>query len=385
MPNILPITSNIQKKYRLVSKEAILDLKTAQNLPERIGFGDAAKADVVIVEKISNPDEKTIITTFRDAFNNIMERVHEYTAHNKPDTHRIYSELENYGNESIKGRLVQTKENLDITGKYQVWKKIASEKQYVKYNAQNEPTNLTIAKVTTKERFLNPSKTEEHSLTEYYVPKAHNGEKKATKYIKFSTDKGQTEIPEIVKIETSEGVKIPENDEFLSMRIYDADDIKIPITRTALRDNGLNDLKISIEEDFAMGKKTQGNFNQNTGRISFNYRPFSKKSIVDTGYHESKHAYQYAIEALGGYGNTSYAGRCRRDLKIPMTPELRLKATDYHVASLQYVPASKDYEAYRKNLLEKEAWEVGENAQKYYQQKAEELSSQFKGIPIEEL
>ena len=172
MPKIPAINANTQKKYRLVSKELGLDFKNAQNLPERFGYGDATKADVVVIEKIDNPNERTIITTFRDALNNVVERVHEYTSHNNPDTRRIYTELSNHGNPNIKGRLVQTRENLDITGKYKVWKKVASEKQYVTYNAQNEPTNVTIAKVTTDERFMNQPKVEEHTLTEYFVPKA---------------------------------------------------------------------------------------------------------------------------------------------------------------------------------------------------------------------
>lgn len=386
MPNIKPINTNIQKKYRLVSKELGIDFKNAQNLPERFGYGDTTKADVVIIEKIDNPDEKTIITTFRDAFNNIVERVHEYTAHNKPDTRRIYSELNNHGNPNIKGRLVQTRENLDITGKYTVWKKIASEKQYVTYNAQNEPTNVTIAKVTTNERFMNQPKVEEHSLTEYYVPKAHNGEKIEPKYIKFSTNKPNNEIPEITSIEASKGVRIPENDEFLGMRMYDADDIKAPIARTALNANGLNDVRISIETDvYGMKRNTHGQFDPTRGVLAFNYRLFPKNDVINTGYHESKHAYQYAIEALGGYKNTSYAGRCRRELKNLVTPETQAKATDYHIADLRYTPAEKDYQAYRENLLEKEAWEAGDRGEHYYKSKAEELSSQFKGIPIQEL
>ena len=339
-----------------------------------------------IIEKIDNPVEKIIITTFRDALNNIVERVHEYTAHNKPDTRRIYSELDNHGNPNIKGRLVQIRENLDITGKHTVWKKIASEKQYVTYNAQNEPTNVTIAKVTTKERFMNEPKVEEHSLTEYYVPKAHNGEKIEPKYIKFSTNKPNNEIPEITSIEASKGVKIPENDEFLSMRIYDADDIKAPIARTALNANGLNNVNISIETDhYGMKKNTYGQFDPEIGILAFNYRLFSKNNVVNTGYHESMHAYQYAIEALGGYKKTSYAGRCRRKLQNLVTPETQIKATKYHIADMKYTPAEKDYLAYRENLLEKECREAGDLGENYYKSKAEELSNQFKGIPIEEL
>lgn len=386
MPILTPISTNITKKYRLVSKELGIDFKKAKNLPERFGYGDVKKADVVIIEKIDNPVEKIIITTFRDALNNIVERVHEYTAHNKPDTRRIYSELDNHGNPNIKGRLVQIRENLDITGKHTVWKKIASEKQYVTYNAQNEPTNVTIAKVTTKERFMNEPKVEEHSLTEYYVPKAHNGEKIEPKYIKFSTNKPNNEIPEITSIEASKGVKIPENDEFLSMRIYDADDIKAPIARTALNANGLNNVNISIETDhYGMKKNTYGQFDPEIGILAFNYRLFSKNNVVNTGYHESMHAYQYAIEALGGYKKTSYAGRCRRKLQNLVTPETQIKATKYHIADMKYTPAEKDYLAYRENLLEKECREAGDLGENYYKSKAEELSNQFKGIPIEEL
>lgn len=379
------ISTNSIKPFKLLSKETGLNPNSGRFFAERLGMDDAHSVDVVVIAKTDNPEQKTTITTFRDAKNKVIEMIHEYEGQKKPETHRLYSELPNYHRINLKGRLVQVFENLDITGRFKAWKKISSEKQYVKYNPEIGPTHLTTAKVSTAERDIRPTSEETHKLTEYYVPKAHGGISLKPKYIEFTTKKDYSKIPKITKINASDDVQIPKNDEYLAMRIYDSNDIKVPITQTALKEEHIGFLDIPVKDDFRASETNLGSFDSSRGVIYFNYKDTTKKSVIDTAYHESRHAFQYAIEALGGHKDTPYAKKCRKEIDIPKTPELQKLADIYHEADLNYVPAKVDYKAYRANPLESEAWEKGELGVNSYIEKGRPLSNQFTRIPTEEL
>lgn len=389
MPNISKgITNSIEKikPYTLVSKETGIDAASGRNLAERISLKDAKTADVVVIAKTDNPEEKKIITTYRDENNNVVEMIFEFIGIKRPEVHRVYTELPDYGDKSIKGRLIQVFSNLDVTNKFKAWKKVASEKQYVS-TKNGEKTHVTIAKVTTPDRNLGETINETHTITEYAVPKAHGGERKPERYLSMETVKDEYGVPQIKTITTGNGVEIPENDRYLALRMYDSEDVKIPIARIALEENGLKKLKIPIEKDnFTMKETTCGSFNSEKGIISFNYRDKQKRSVIDTGYHEAKHAQQYAIMAVAGkLPNTQYSRKCVSMYNNPVTDLQRKLAEEYHQAHLDYVPPEKNYEQYRQNRLESEAWDAGDEGLENYMANGLNISFQFPNFPFAEL
>ncbi len=389
MPNLKGLTtpvSNHIKPYTLVSKETGVDIAARIDLAERISLQEAQTADIVVIAKTDNPEQKKIITTYRDKKNNPVETIFEFIGIEQPEIHRLYKELPNHGYRNLKGRLIQIFENLDITNKYKVWKKVASEKQYV-LNSDKGKTHVTIAKVKTADRNLGETQNETHTLTEYYVPKAHGGEKIPPKYISMETIKDEYGVPQIQTITSSSNVRIPQNDNYLALRMYDADDTKIPIARIALEENGLKKLNIPIEKDnYNLKEKTCGSFNHQTGTLSYNYKDTDKADVIDTGYHEAKHAQQYAIMAVAGkLPKTQYSRKCTMMYHKPVTQIQRDLAEEYYQAHIDYIPPEKDYSLYRNNKLEREAWNEGERGLDNYIYEGSELSEQFSRFPELEL
>lgn len=379
---VLPLK---QKPYTLLTKELGINTKNPKRyFPEMLSLTEPESADVVIIAKSDDLNKKTIITTFRDKNKEMIERVYEYEGMNKPETHRIYKPLSNHGYKYLKGKLIQVFENLDITNKFKVWKKISSEKQYVERDINDNICNVTIAKVTTKERDVRPTTEESHSLTEYFVPSAYNGQKHDPRYIQFETTK-EKGIPKITSIKTSEDVDIPQYDNYLAMRIYDSDDIKVPITKTALKENGLEGLDIPVEDSYTLKDTTIGCFTNSTGIIHFNYKKDDKPEMIETGFHEAKHAFQYAILGILNKIKSSFTTKCLEKFKGEITDSIRRLGDKYHEGHKNYAKAEENYREYRKNILEDEAWQYGEEKLKEYAQKGRALSEQFLGIPAQEL
>lgn len=77
MTKIPTISKNI-KPYVLVSKQKGIDVNSreALYLAERIGLEEAKTVDVVVIAKSDNPEQKKIITTYRDAKNKVVEMIH---------------------------------------------------------------------------------------------------------------------------------------------------------------------------------------------------------------------------------------------------------------------------------------------------------------------
>lgn len=393
LPNPNFIKNIKEKPYKLLSKEIGLDVSAVNNLVERIGVQEAKTVDIVTIGNTQNPKQKQIITTFRDEANDIVERVFEYIGYNeRPEVHRLYEKMKGIfkfdnGSNKITGRLIKTYENLDPSGKYKAWKKIASEKQYVSRACKNDvPNHVTIAKVTTDERFLNATKSEHHSLTEYCVPKAHNGIKIEPKHLEFDTLKNEKGIPEISKISASNDVYIPENDEYLALRIYDAEDLREPLVKLIQEKRNMGGLDLRIEADYAKDASS-GAFNHVSGTVKFKENEKAKDEVVDTAFHEIQHAWQYALMSVFDKINTPFARNCKEKVKFQgeIPQSLIEKVENYYNAHINYVPAKKDYSLYRQNLLEKEAFNAGEKGLKEYIEKGKDLSLQFDFMPVYEL
>ena len=113
------LSTNKVKPFILLSKETGININSTRRiLPEMLSMLKAETVDIVEIGKRDNPEQKIRITTFRNSENEIVELVHEYENIKKPETHRLYRKLPNYGNVSLKGKLIQIFENLDITGRF---------------------------------------------------------------------------------------------------------------------------------------------------------------------------------------------------------------------------------------------------------------------------
>jgi hypothetical protein len=71
--------------------------------------------------------------------------------------------------------------------------------------------------------------------------------------------------------------------------------------------------------------------------------------------------------------------------KGQVTPEMEAKADKYFEAHKNYKKASENYDEYRTNLLEEEAWDAGERGSDNYFIQGEDLYSQFRHMPASEL
>jgi hypothetical protein len=384
----MPISNTLNpiKPFVLLSKRKGMPITPNSDLPERIGHGFASSVDIVEIGEVADPSKKRIVTTFNNRDKKPVEKIFEYIGYDdKPEVHRVYDDL--VGDFVKKGRWVETFENLDVTGKFKAWKKVASQRMYVsKSMYTSKPDWVTIAKVSTDERFLNDTVKEHHSLTEYRVPSTYLPGKPFSKFIKFDTEKDAQGIPRITSICATEDVKIPEDDKYLALRLYDAHDVKLPIAKTALRENGLGNLDIPVEFSPLIEGSTKGSFYSNDGKILFNEAHVPKHSAITTGFHEAKHAQQYAIMAISGEGEmTTYAKHCIANYDCPVTPEIKELGKEYAKADIEYIDPKVNYEKYKENKLEEEAWGEGGWRMGQYFEKGRELSNQFVHFLYQEL
>ena len=374
------------KPYTLLSKQTNLPLDSLEITAERIGTQNAVTADKIIIGKTDNHEQQKIITTFRDKKGKIVERIFEYHGFELPEIHRVYTELTSLIKKNITGRLIQTFENLNKSGKPKIWAKISSEKQFVHTDYFTDKKDyVTISRVTTSERNIKPPVEEFHSITEYPVPSAHFCILPPEKSLAFKTKKDSSGIPQITEIISSQNINIPKNDEYLALRMYDADDVKKPITNIALKKANLEDLNIRIEDFYTTNKNIKGSFNHEAGVIKFNFKYQPKDSIIDTAFHEVKHAKQYELMGRTKKLKTRYTTNCLVKHGEENSDKAVRKADLYYDAHKNYVSSDVNYNHYRANLLEQEAWEAGERAIRDYLSKGTSLRKQFSGIMPEEL
>lgn len=373
------------KPYELISKEVGLSADSLKISAERIGIENAATADIVVIRKTQQPEQQKVITTFRDSAGNIVERVFEYIGVNRPEKHRLYRPLHSYFPEKVTGKLVQTFENININGTPKAWCKTASEKFFVNRNEFGQKDYVTIAKVTTDERSIYPIKVHKHSLTQYPVPIAHVDQNINKKNLSFVTKMDENGIPQIQKITSDRDVLIPRDDEYLAFRMFDSEDAKKPVTNYALKKRNLHDLGIRVEDNFYSSEKTTGSFNHDKGVIFYNYRYLTKEEVVDTAFHETTHAKQYEVMGRTKTFGSKYSTDCLIKHGEDNSPAAVEKGKAYYEAHKNYVPAEVDYEKYRKNLLEKEAWAEGEKAVDDYLEQGWELRYEFPNTIPEEL
>ncbi len=373
------------KPYTLLSKQTNLPLDSVEITAERIGIQDAATADKVVIGKTDNPEQQKIITTFKDKNGKIVERIFEYIGFDLPEIHQIFEELTSCITDDITGRLIQTFENLNKSGKAKIWTKISSEKQFVHTDTFiNKKDYVTITRVSTQERNIKPPAVETHSITEYQVPDAHLYSIPNKKSLMYTTKRDSEGIPQIIDIK-ADNVNIPQNDEYLALRLYDSDDMKRPITNIALKKANLDDLGIKIEDAYTFDDTTQGSFNNKEGIIKFNFKYQPKDSIVDTAFHEVTHAKQYELMGRTKMLGTRYTTNCLVKHGEEVSPDKIQAGKEYYEAHENYVSSSVNYARYRENLLEKEARAQAGQAVYDYLNQGKEIRREFPRVMPEEL
>ncbi len=373
------------KNYLLESKELNLPADSIKITAEQISSREAATADKVVIAKADNPEQKKIITTFRDKSGKIIEIAFQNIGLDLPEIHKVFTELDNFFRITISGRLIQTFENLSKNNSCPIWAKISTEKQFVHTDYMTDKKAfVTITKVSTQQRDIKPVIEEMHSITEYPVPYAHY-KLPDRKSLVFRTRKDKDGIPQITEIVEAKGVSVPQNDEYLALRMYDSEDIKKPITAIALKKANLNDIGINLDSSsYILSKGTQGNFDAKTGTISFSHQYDSKIEVIDTAFHETEHARQYDLIGRAKLIDTKYTKEClHKHGELTSENDLQ-EAREYYQAHKNYVSGHVDYEKYANNLLERKAREQARYATDEYMNQ-NELADQFFWAISEEL
>lgn len=356
-----------KKPYVLLSKETGLNINSDRFFPEQLSLETAKKVDVVVIANRKNLEQQKIITTFRDDKNNILERVFEYKGYDLPTVHKLYKKIEG----CFFSRLIQTFENLSPKNVCSLWQKVSTEKQF--FNKSNNNKTVSIVKVSTKERTLDDVKTEVHSFARY---SSKNGKNNDPKILILNIEKDDFGVP-IIKSQSSCNIDWPIQDEYLAFRAYDADDVKIPLTKLILRKLGLENLNIKAEKSYYRPKNLLGSFEWKNGIIKYCDEVESKDKAVNTVFHETHHALQYAIMSLFHDLNSNFANFCKNNFKLNKTRELKKVADEYLIAHTNYVPASEDYDKYYNNLLEKEAREIAKAYLAKYFSQSRRISMEF--------
>lgn len=384
---IKPIKVAICKKgkpYKLVSREIGLDFNS-RKFPELLFHDEATSVDIVVIASTKNPEKTKTITTFKDKEGNILERAFESIGFNLPEKRQVYKNLKESDKNNDK-KIIQIYENLNQNNGLKVWQKIETSRVF-KHRDCGKVWLANVIKVFTPERTIREAKKETHFFASYYPKSMSNGGSNKTKTLTLQIEKDENMIPQIVGYSHSENFAMPKNDEYLAFRAYDAESVKKPITRFALKKFGLKDIKIYIEDNFNSKEKHLGSFSEEYESIFFNYKTDSKNSIIDTAFHEAKHAFQYAVINLFGLKNkyTNYAQQCLKNLKWKKTEGLKKKAEDYFKAHEYYISPNENYTEYRRNLLEAEAWSAGTRFSNDYLYKSKELSNELPGVFWHEL
>jgi len=369
----IKLLENRVKPYKLISKRTGLNPNYIRTLPEQLSTKEAYFVDIIVVASSENTQKQKIITTYKDKNGEIIEKIFEYNGFDKPTIHKIYKNLETYS-DNIKAKLIQTVENISKTKGFSAWKKIKTEKQIITKKGNQNIEEITTASVSTNERFINETKNETHTFKKYVFSKNKEGIK--TKTLKLETEKNEFGIPIIKNIENI-NCTTPQNDEYLALRAYDYEDIRIPMAKIALKKLGLENLRIKIDSFLSRDKKIMGSFDHYTGMIKFNHFIDLKLENINTAFHEAKHALQYAIMGIFEKIQTQFGKKCFKEFKGTKTPELNLKAINYFVAHTNYVPSAKNKEEYLTNILEKEAYKAGDLGLNDYIQKGDEIYRAF--------
>lgn len=355
--------------------------------------------DEVVVGRfgVKNP---RIITTFRNANGEIIERSYDYPR--KPLKNVVYSYSDNVIGEDEYVKSTTRKEytiSRVVLKTYKDLQKKLSElraKTFL-WTHKNTETNHLAENINTGEKVL--SRTSTTNLEEFgkqihrfiEFPHIVSGKIKAiaNKYLYFEVDGVSGKV--INDSIFSDGVKFSKNDQFLPFRALDLDGMKEPITRKFMKDRKVDNLDVIIDtkyipSDNVEKKRLVACFIPSNGSINFNmlYKPKSKSSVAGTSRHEVEHIWHYFLDARNGGHEV---GTWQDDMFKKFGPiknnTLQQEANRCTEALENYVEFTEDYLAYSNNYIEEQSRLVGRLAKEKYDRQGEKLRNSFPHIPRE--
>lgn len=415
---------NEVKPYRLVSKQTGIKLSeykgsTLNIIPfdEYLEL-DGITVDEVIVQSAKNPEIKKIITTFRNPFKSIVERIIENTTPDSKLRNRLYKKdccTKRDGKEFFIKRVVQ--EYTLPKNKIQEYKQRLSgiadpaEIKDIYWNHEYTITNILELNHQTLQKLLTTIKTvfqkeknlDIHSIKESAPLKAVNGKLKIAKntrpkfleMVTSQNDNGETTIKSFTKSPSVSDSIL--NDEYLPFRLYEATDVRKAITKFFIKKNNLDDVGIHVIPNRSRMGISAANFNSLNGDISFSNKLSvidwrNKTDFVNDAAHEVEHARQHSLigrlvgeEAFTG----TYYNRCfEKKGQIKDTPSF-LEAREYLIdmsLTRQYDfsnPAvfNQYSDIYYNSVLEKGARLAGEAAKQDYTAQGQNFAEEFSHIP----
>ena len=263
------------------------------------------------------------------------------------------------------------------------WNKERSRIDHISTNVHNAEKVISSSEID----YDNDFGVQIHCISEY--PHLLNGKKIGEeKKLAYAVDRDCSRvIPKTAVM--SKGISFPKEDTYLPYRALDISDMKLPVTKMAIRKRGLADMNITVKTD-CKPNEDENNFlamfSNWHGDISYNkLKPFfSKASLVFTAFHEAEHAWHYYLDARLSEGGTPWADIIYF-LFGPLKSKRQIKEAEEYKQSIDnYVPYNgKNREEYMKNYIEIKADEAGEKAETEYKNQGEIMRKNFPHIPAE--
>lgn len=409
------------KPYRLISKTTGIKLaeykKNTLNLipfdnypaPEKI------TVDEVVVQSTKNPQIKKTITTFRDYSGNIKERITDNTTPGSKLRNRLYKkdccnmrDEDKFFTKRVvqeytipKNRINDYKQRLNIADSAQL--------KDIYWNQESSTTNILeinhekLQKLLTTIKTVFTDKKNIHSIKESAPIKAVNGKMKIAK-------NAQTKFLEIVTSQKANGEITIEsikksplvsdtiyNDEYLPFRLYEATDVRKPITKYFIKKNNLEDFGIEVIPNRNIKGTGKADFNYLYGNISFSNDKFIKERSLKSDFvtdaaHEVEHARQHSLigRLLEEQSfNGSYHQRCFEKKGRIQDKNSFFEAKAYlddlsltqHFDFTNPVVFQKYSDIYFNSVLEKGARKAGEIAKEDYIAQGQDFAQEFSHIP----
>ena len=343
-----------------------------------------------------HPERTKRITTFRDSEGNIIER--SFDDGNGYLRNRIYSYSENTIGESEVVKSTTVKE-------YKMRKRMlkAYEQLLEDYKDVNPPktilwtpvqllTNHFSQNIDTGEKILSQTKIsgmskptkEIHTITEF--PHIINDKiQKAKNKILSYVVNALTDKVDAGSIK-AEGVKLPKNDSFLSIRALDPESAKCVFVDRYLKDRKLSAIDIEIQPNYTPKEDEVGTsalFYGTDGSIRFNknYKFPSKSKLAETARHEVEHVWQWFLHARNTGGDSVWQVGIAQIFGKLKTLKMQKEAKRYTKSINNYVPYNVDKELYRKNYIEIKARKAGIKAKEQYDKQGIVIRKDFPHIP----
>ncbi|MBQ8668143.1 hypothetical protein IJ472_00055 [bacterium] len=341
-----------------------------------------------------------IITTFRNAQGEIIERAFDYPR--KPLRNVVYSHCdytigeEEYVKSTTRKEYTISREILKVHKEFQQALNEVRAREFLWTHRKTETNHLsenieTGEKILSRTSIINLENIDKqvHRFVEF--PHVLGGKIKEyiSKFLYFEVDKTSGKV--IQDSIFSDGIKFHKSDQFLQFRAYDIDGVKAPATIKFMQDRKVDKLGVTIDTRYIPSddrEKTRlaACFCPSTGSISFNmmHKPKSKTTVIGTARHEVEHIWHYLLDARnGGHEAGTWQATMFQQLGPIKNRALQQEANRCSDAIENYVEFTEDYQAYLGNYIEAEANRVGRLTREKYDRQGEKLRQSLPHIPKE--